>query len=320
MTPSGAPITFAVDAGGTSTRMTVLRGGTAPLDVDLPSVNPSSVGDSTADDGVRDVFAVLRHAAGGDAVEGVFASAAIGGGTLAYWQRAVAAAMHSSGLRGAVHVMNDVDPLLFGAPLRGVGGVLVVGTGSCVLARDGAELLRLGGTEYLASDEGSAFQLGRAGLVAAVRAYDGRGARTAIRDRLERDAGVPVDGLARRLAELPHPKTAVARLATAVTAAWLEDGDDVARGIVEGAVADLADMVRHVSRRLGPLDWVMTGGVVCRCAPFTALLRSVVADRLGQEVTMTLTPDCRRQALSMVAADGSTASHDTPTGAVVVTR
>ena len=151
------------------------------------------------------------------------ASASIDRSNAAAELRRCTAAAQAAGLYAELVVTNDVTPLILGAP-PDVGHVVVVcGTGSAFLATNGrSALVRVGGCEYLGSDEGSAFDLGLRGLRAAVCALDGRGQRTALSELLAAEAGMPVPELSRKLAGMPFPKAAVAALAPVVLRAWLD--------------------------------------------------------------------------------------------------
>ncbi|MGW1777897.1 N-acetylglucosamine kinase [Streptomyces sp. NPDC002143] len=90
-------------------------------------------------------------------------------------------AVHRVGRAAApVLVTNDIVPPLLsvdaGAPVCAV----VAGTGTGFAVRNGPRWSRASGLEWLLSDEGGGHHLAVAGLRAAVRALDGRGAPTAL--------------------------------------------------------------------------------------------------------------------------------------------
>jgi N-acetylglucosamine kinase-like BadF-type ATPase len=305
---------FAVDAGGSVTRLLT---GTEPRSAsrtELPSINPSSVGQEAALDALGATIAEIGKAAKSSGtfpeVAGIIASAAVSISTLAYWKAMIMAATAQAGLTGRILLTNDVVPLLLGKPLWGSGAVMVAGTGSCVLGAAGGLAVRVGGVEYLGSDEGSAFSLGRAGLVAAVRARDGRGEKTSILDRMERTSSLKIDELARRLAELPYPRIAVARFAPEVTWAWREDNDPVAATIIHGAVGELGLMARRAIQQLpqhAARSWALTGGVIAGCPAYGQRVRDVISRAVGDDASITMVPDCLDAAMSMLASVGSSA-------------
>ncbi len=158
---------------------------------------------------------------------------------------------------------------------------------------------RVGSCEYLASDEGSAFDLGLRGLRAAVRALDGRAAATALTALLAEEASADVPALARTLAQTPFPKPAVAALAPVVVRAWLED-DHVAALLVADAIEELILGVR-AAREAAALSpgWRLsvTGGVVTGSPEFFREFAAAAA-RLGAESVRLVTDP----AMSVLAA------------------
>lgn len=282
---------YGIDAGGTGTSVRAWNGDHWTG----PSVNPSSVGQDASDRCLADLFARIRDHAGQAAARQTpgrpavwLASAAVDPATADGETRRCAEAARVAGLRAELVISNDLTPLLLDAP-PGTGHVIVVcGTGSGFMATDGRSApVRVGGCEYLGSDEGSAFDLGLFGLRAAVRGLDGRGPRTKLSDLLAAQAGVPAPELARRLARDPFPKAAVAALAPAVLQAWL-DGDQVADDLVTKAIGELAIGARAATNAagMGP-GWRLSaiGGIVTGCPPFFARL-AAAATGLGADPVM----------------------------------
>lgn len=227
---------WAMDAGGT--RTTALL----PDDVRYTrgSVNPASVG-ATAAETLRRLLAEIASALGGTSPSvGWLASASVTMDTPPAEIDRLAALARSVGLTGRLVVSGDVPPLLLAPPSAGRGVLVVAGTGSAFVASAGPDAgppVVVGGCEYLGSDEGSAYALGAAGLRAAARGADGRGAPTTL------FAAEGPRELARRLAAAPFPKAGVAALAPAVCAAW-QAGDAVAGEVVRAALDDLVEGVR----------------------------------------------------------------------------
>jgi N-acetylglucosamine kinase-like BadF-type ATPase len=268
----------------------------------LPSVNPSSVGRDSSDGTLADLFCRIRaqadrvpERAGGTSARPAIwlASASIDRSNAAAELRRCTAAAQAAGLYAELVVTNDVTPLILGAP-PDVGHVVAVcGTGSAFLATNGrSALVRVGGCEYLGSDEGSAFDLGLRGLRAAVCALDGRGQRTALSELLAAETGMPVPELSRKLARMPFPKAAVAALAPVVLRAWL-DGDRAAADLVDAVIAELVVGIRaaHGRAAIAP-GWHLSvaGGVVNGCPDFFDRV-AMAATHLGaRNVTLVSDP------------------------------
>ena len=165
--------------------------------------------------------------------------------------------------------------------LAGEPGVMALaGTGSSVLGIgvDGT-VIKAGGWGPLYGDGGSAYQLGRLGLVAAAEAYDESGPMTSLVARLTTALGVAAfpDTVTRLYSDLSGQQH-VASLATVVDAC-AEEGDEVAAGICRQAGIDLARSVAAVIRRL-PLrkKLVSYQGAVLRRS---RLVRAAFVDALG---------------------------------------
>jgi N-acetylglucosamine kinase-like BadF-type ATPase len=280
---------YGIDAGGSGTSVRAWNGDRWTA----PPLNPSSVGHDRSGRHLSELFAQLRDHAGGigrpdgdgrpwsPAPAAWLASASICDATAEREVARCAAAARGAGLRADLVVSNDVTPLLLSSP-AGTGHVIAVcGTGSVFLATDGQSApVRIGGCEYLGSDEGSAFDLGLRGLRAAVRGLDGRGPGTALTDLLAARAGVAVPELARELAQVPFPKSPVALLAPVVLRAWL-DGDLVAAGVAGDVIGELLLGVRTArdAAALSP-GWRLSalGGVLTGCREFFAVLAKDAAD------------------------------------------
>jgi N-acetylglucosamine kinase-like BadF-type ATPase len=241
---------FAVDAGGSRTKVRVALPAGPDHVLELASVNPHATGEK-ADRTLRELFAAVNELTAGHPVVGWLASAAIEPERPTAELDRVRAAATAAGLAATMVVSNDLVPLLWCTPVRpGVGVVAVCGTGTGFLgADDHGNVGRAGGCEYLGSDEGGAVDLGLSALRAVVRALDGRGPDTALVAGLTESTGRPPADLARAIAAEPFPKQRLAELAPVVCAAWAA-GDPVAATIVDGALTELVTGVRAVCARL----------------------------------------------------------------------
>lgn len=148
-----------------------------------------------------------------------------------------------------------------------IGVVVIAGTGSIAVGY-GAEgrTARAGGWGHLLGDEGSGFDLVRRALNAATRALDGRGPATSLVERLPQAAGMSsMDALADRLYLESWSPDRVAALAPAVLAA-ADEGDGIARKIVDECAEELALAAESVIRSLGIqgecFDVVLSGGIL----------------------------------------------------------
>jgi N-acetylglucosamine kinase-like BadF-type ATPase len=152
-----------------------------------------------------------------------------------------------------VRLTQDMVTAHAGALPDGYGVVVAAGTGLVCLAvdRDGSSH-KIDGHGYLFGDAGSAFAIGRAGLVAVQRARDGRGPETGL-------AATSLDPVG--LYSSPTLVDDVARFAPVVLGA-AADGDAVARDIVVRAAGDVAETIGAAVRQLaGPVPVACVGGL-----------------------------------------------------------
>jgi N-acetylglucosamine kinase-like BadF-type ATPase len=178
----------------------------------------------------------------------------------------VKALLRRLGFRGNAVVVNDaVIAIAAGAHDR-IGVVVIAGTGSIAYGIDRkGKTARAGGLGPMLADEGSAAWIGHRALVSAVRASEGRGEATLLKDALFSVLSVTSisdlpsmaygGGLTReRLAELAPTVIGVA-----------QTGDHVAVGILEEASAELASAARSVVRQLDygglPYPLIFSGGL-----------------------------------------------------------
>jgi N-acetylglucosamine kinase-like BadF-type ATPase len=180
--------------------------------------------------------------------------------------RALSAAIRAAGLTGTTMIRNDTEAALRAGTDRGWGVAVVCGAGVNALGRapDG-RTARLAALGPISGDWGGGTDVGWAGLAAAVRAQDGRGAPTRLADDVPRHFGlrrpqaVTTAMYAGRIGE-----RRVGELAPVVFAA-AASGDVVARSIVDRladeVVAMAGAMIGQLDMHAAAPDVVLAGGV-----------------------------------------------------------
>ncbi len=146
-----------------------------------------------------------------------------------------------------VVLAHDSITSYLGALGLGEGCVIAAGTGTICLAVGPRESARVDGWGYLMGDAGSAFWIGRYGLEAALRGYDGRRQMTA----LTRAMAEEYPELETAYLDLQADPDRVARVAAfAAKVDNLAASDRVAGNIVDKAAAHLSEAVQAAIRRV----------------------------------------------------------------------
>jgi len=164
-------------------------------------------------------------------------------------------------------LVNDTALVLRAGTPDGVGVALVSGTGSNCLGRGpSGDEARIGGFGHDFGDDGSAEDIGRAGVRAVFRAEDGRGAPTSLRRLLFEHYALSElhDFVDRFLVDAPGGQASLGEIAPLVFQAALA-GDTCAHQIVVEAGEELAHSALVVTRRLfaegDPVPFVLGGSV-----------------------------------------------------------
>lgn len=148
-------------------------------------------------------------------------------------------------------VENDALIALVGATERRPGAIIIAGTGSIGLGVNGrGERARAGGWGHILDDEGSGYDIARKGLMAALRAYDGRGESTRIEEKVVRELYLTsIDQVIPLLYQGQLSHTQIAALLPLVLEA-AEEGDPVALQLIDQAAQQLAATATAVVTKL----------------------------------------------------------------------
>lgn len=151
-----------------------------------------------------------------------------------------------------IRAEHDGIAALAGAFGQASGIILISGTGVLCLGRlPNGRTARAGGWGYLLGDEGSGFYIGQQALIAALKAFDGRGPHTLLQEKLEKYFGVDrIDRVIPQVYRKPMERGDFAALAPMVFDTARQD-DAVAREIVQRVGQELGLMVKAVATRLG---------------------------------------------------------------------
>ena len=188
-------------------------------------------------------------------------------------------------LASRVQVVNDGETVLAAGSTENWGVALIAGTGSIAWGKTRdhpPRIARAGGWGYMIGDEGSGFELGREALRAVTQSEDGRSESTSLRDAILGHWGLHLAAeLIPRVYRSGLVPADYARLAPLVVRC-AEEGDPVARRLIERTAAALAMTVIAVARQLqfppGDIPLALTGGLLLEAE----LVRTRLAAELGK--------------------------------------
>lgn len=139
-------------------------------------------------------------------------------------------------------VESDARIALEGAFSGNAGSILIAGTGSIMFGKDEVgNIHRVGGFGRFIGDEGSGYRIGRIGLNAAARAFDGRAKYTKIADLLDQEFSI--SSSEELITEVYRNNFNIASVTPLVFDA-AESGDKIAQRILEDEANEL---LLHIS-------------------------------------------------------------------------
>jgi N-acetylglucosamine kinase-like BadF-type ATPase len=162
------------------------------------------------------------------------------------------------------------------------GVMLAVGTGVVVLALSESSVAKVDGWGSLLGDAGSGYWIGRAGLDAALRAFDGRAPHTILEATAVQRFG-PLDEVYMVVQADPKRVSLIASFCRDVVDAAAA-GDEIARGIVTAAASELAHSAASALRGVGwqpgqPARVGAVGALATQAAPMREALIAALAAR-----------------------------------------
>lgn len=164
-------------------------------------------------------------------------------------------------------LVNDILIALRAVTDKNDALAIISGTGSnCYGVNSAGETAKSGGLDYLLSDEGSGYAIGSAVLRAAAKSFDGRGQKTLLEKLVnEYFETSSIPEVKQHIYNPILTKMQVAGLARLAFEA-LDQGDEIAKEIIDQAAQDLFVMAKVVIEKLGlnnkPSDCVFSGKVL----------------------------------------------------------
>ncbi len=229
-----------IDAGGTKTRLAFKHLDDDTNYVDGPGINFQRDGlEQTVEVSSQLISTVIERTGG---VQEVIACVGIAGAGRKIEQEEIAEALtkalHFSS--NQVHVLSDADIAFYGAHGDNSGILIIIGTGSIILARTrNVQMVRAGGWGFLLGDEAGGYRLAQAGLSAVANALDG-GPKTSILQLLSQEHEISDRS---SLIELVYQKGKKIQHFAPLVIEAAAAGDQVALHVVDQQLSQLASQL-----------------------------------------------------------------------------
>jgi len=263
-----AEFILGLDGGATRTRciLVTLSGEILSVGVSGPS-NYHNVGI----DGARNALleSAQKACASGNVVSNdcLLACAGLAGLDCSYDVKLLNDAIGKLSIARRILIVHDSLIALYGAT-GGMSGVIVNGgTGSMAAGMNMAgRTIRVGGWGSIVGDEGSAYDIGRRAITAALWAFDGRGQETALQEKIKKHYNLSsMDDIIHEVYGKKMSVTEMASLAPIVTDSARE-GDAISRDILRIAGEELGRHAVTVIEKLSMQDEscqvALVGGVL----------------------------------------------------------
>ena len=263
------------DGGGTKTECAALDAAAYVLATGKsgPS-NPTRIGFDSAAKAVEDAADMALREAGAQRSDVAAVCAGLAGTGQPENRERMRALLSGAFPGAAIQILMDLE-LPLAAMNEGPAIVLIAGTGSAAIGRSAnGSIARAGGFGRDVSDEGSAYDVGRVAVEAAVQEHAGTGKDSSLGRQILRQLGC---GNWNEVQErIAADRDAVYPRVFPVVAAAADAGDESARALLAAAAEKLAALVRRLAEDLGlgafPFHLARTGGMIGRSAHFDSAL------------------------------------------------
>ena len=177
-------------------------------------------------------------------------------------------------------VESDARIALEGAFSGKPGSILIAGTGSIMFGKDAnGNIHRVGGFGRFLGDEGSGYVIGRKGLVAVSKEFDGRGPATLISKQVDEKFGINSQEIL--ITEIYKNNFDIASVAPIVLAA-AEKNDDSALKIIDEETDELILHIRSITKKINQpvLNLAFIGGIISNDNIYSQTLRKKIKELL----------------------------------------
>jgi len=186
----------------------------------------------------------------------------------------------NKGIAFNFYVDSDARIALEGAFSGKPGSILIAGTGSIMFGKDAyGQIHRVGGFGRWIGDEGSGFYIGKCGLSAAAKEFDGRGESTLFSKLLKEKKGITTSE--QLITEIYKNNFDIASVAPFVIQA-AENSDEVCNNILSDQCDEILLHIHAMMKnmKVSELDLSLIGGILSTDNYFARIFRDEVSRQI----------------------------------------
>ncbi|OGU35277.1 MAG: hypothetical protein A2068_00680 [Ignavibacteria bacterium GWB2_35_6b] len=178
-------------------------------------------------------------------------------------------------------IVSDAEAALEGAFNGNAGSILICGTGSIMFGKDEkGNIHRVGGCGRIIGDEGGGYNLGRKGLIAAAKYWDGRGSKTELIKIISEEFNF--ENQQQLINEVYRNNFDIASFARFVINA-AENGDEVCIKIVDGEIDELILHLHAMNNllKVDPFNVALIGSILANENFYSKLFKEKAGNALS---------------------------------------
>ena len=181
-----------------------------------------------------------------------------------------------------IKIFTDAEIALEGSFNGKAGAILITGTGSIIYGKkESGEIFRVGGFGKIIGDEGSGYSIGRKGLTAAAKYFDGRNGETALVKKISEQYGIQDSN---QLVNKIHMDNFDVASTAKLVIDCADEGDDTCRNILDQESDELLFHVSVLLKKMNvdQLDLCLSGSLLTNANYYSNLLEIKIRKTLPQ--------------------------------------
>jgi N-acetylglucosamine kinase-like BadF-type ATPase len=181
-----------------------------------------------------------------------------------------------------IKIFTDAEIALEGAFNGKAGAILITGTGSIIYGKEeSGKISRVGGFGRIIGDEGSGYSIGRKGLTAVAKYFDGRGGETSLVKKIGEQCGIQDSN---QLINKIHMDNFDVASTAKLVINCAGEGDDTCRKILDQESDELLFHISVLLKKMNvdQLDICLSGSLLTNENYYSRLLETKIRETLPQ--------------------------------------